>query len=103
MTVAALAVITVSSAFLFVYGLNLLYLSWLAARLDPLPSLPQEGEGTFCESVLVQLPVYNERYVAERVIDAAARLRWPRHLLETQVLDDSDDDTPEIVARAAAR
>jgi cellulose synthase/poly-beta-1,6-N-acetylglucosamine synthase-like glycosyltransferase len=47
-------------------------------------------------SVTVQLPLYNERYVARRVIEAAARLRYPRHLLRVQVLDDSVDDTREM-------
>jgi cellulose synthase/poly-beta-1,6-N-acetylglucosamine synthase-like glycosyltransferase len=53
--------------------------------------------------VAVQLPVYNERYVAERSIDAAAGLDWPRDRLQVQVLDDSDDDTPSTVDRTAAR
>ena len=41
--------------------------------------------------VCVQLPMYNDPSVARRVIDAACLLRWPRDLLEIQVLDDSDD------------
>lgn len=52
--------------------------------------------------VTVQLPIYNERYVANRLIDAVARLDWPRDRLEIQVLDDSTDVTTRI-ARAAAR
>ena len=51
--------------------------------------------------VTVQLPVYNERYVAARVVDAACRLRWPRERLEVQVLDDSTDETSRIVDDAA--
>lgn len=47
--------------------------------------------------VLVQLPLYNERYVASRLIRAVAALDYPRELLEIQVLDDSTDDTPAIV------
>jgi cellulose synthase/poly-beta-1,6-N-acetylglucosamine synthase-like glycosyltransferase len=49
-------------------------------------------------SVTVQLPVYNERYVVGRLIDAVASLDYPRAALEIQVLDDSTDDTQEIVA-----
>src|SRR5689334_23125350 len=48
--------------------------------------------------VLVQLPLYNERYVAERLIDAVAALRYPADKLSIQVLDDSTDDTPSVVA-----
>jgi cellulose synthase/poly-beta-1,6-N-acetylglucosamine synthase-like glycosyltransferase len=50
-------------------------------------------------AVTVQLPVYNEMYVVERLIDAVARLDYPRHLLEIQVLDDSVDETMEIARR----
>ncbi|HKE00921.1 MAG TPA: cellulose synthase family protein, partial [Planctomycetota bacterium] len=50
--------------------------------------------------VTIQLPVYNERYVVERLIDAAAVLDWPRDRLEIQVLDDSTDDTTTIADRA---
>lgn len=47
--------------------------------------------------VTVQLPLFNERTVAARLIRAAAELSWPRDKLEIQVLDDSTDDTREIV------
>jgi cellulose synthase/poly-beta-1,6-N-acetylglucosamine synthase-like glycosyltransferase len=47
--------------------------------------------------VTVQLPIYNERFVAARLIDATAKLVWPREQLEIQILDDSDDDTVGIV------
>jgi hypothetical protein len=97
---AVVAIIALSSAFLFVYGLNLLYLSWRALLLPP--AAPPAGEPP-PGAVLVQLPIFDERYVAERVIDAVARLDWPRDRLEVQVLDDSDDDTPGIVARRVAR
>src|SRR5262249_39974240 len=100
--VAAMAVIAASSAFLFLYAVNLLYLSWRATRLPAaraFPSTGHEGEGR----VGVQLPIFHERYVAERVIDAACGLDWPRDRLEVQVLDDSDDDTPDIVERRLER
>ena len=51
-------------------------------------------------AVTVQLPLYNERFVAERLLDAAARLDWPAERLEIQVLDDSDDDTCHTGGRA---
>ena len=47
--------------------------------------------------VTVQLPLYNERFVAARLIDASARLQWPKNRIEIQVLDDSDDDTVQII------
>ena len=53
-------------------------------------------------SVTVQLPLFNERYVASRLIDAVARFDYPRDQLQIQVLDDSTDDTAQIVARKLA-
>jgi len=47
--------------------------------------------------VTVQLPLYNERYVARRIIEAAAALDYPRDRLHIQVLDDSTDDTVELI------
>ncbi len=50
--------------------------------------------------VTVQLPLYNEMYVAERLIRAVSALDYPRDRFHIQVLDDSTDETSEIVARA---
>ncbi len=47
--------------------------------------------------VTVQLPVYNEKYVIERLIDVTAKLKYPRNKLEIQILDDSSDDTTTII------
>ncbi len=49
--------------------------------------------------VTVQLPVYNEYYVVERLIDAVAALQYPAEKLEIQVLDDSTDDTYDVIKR----
>src|ERR1700691_6028008 len=48
--------------------------------------------------VTVQLPIYNERYVIERLVDAVAQFDYPRELLDIQVLDDSTDETT-VIAR----
>jgi cellulose synthase/poly-beta-1,6-N-acetylglucosamine synthase-like glycosyltransferase len=60
----------------------------------PLPVAPSEWP-----RVTVQLPLYNELYVAKRLIDAVAALDYPADRLQIQVLDDSTDETREIVAR----
>jgi cellulose synthase/poly-beta-1,6-N-acetylglucosamine synthase-like glycosyltransferase len=52
--------------------------------------------------VTVQLPVYNELYVVERLIDAVCALDYPKDRLEIQVLDDSTDETVDMVAAAVA-
>src|SRR6476619_7629437 len=59
--------------------------------LDPLPR------------VTIQLPIYNEMYVADRLIDAVCEMDYPRELLEIQVLDDSTDETQEIAELAVRR
>src|SRR5271157_2481591 len=43
--------------------------------------------------VTIQLPLYNERYVVERLIEEVVKIQYPRELLQIQVLDDSTDDT----------
>jgi cellulose synthase/poly-beta-1,6-N-acetylglucosamine synthase-like glycosyltransferase len=43
--------------------------------------------------VTIQLPIFNERYVIERLIDEVTKIEYPRELLQIQVLDDSTDDT----------
>jgi cellulose synthase/poly-beta-1,6-N-acetylglucosamine synthase-like glycosyltransferase len=69
------------------------------AQQQPLQG-SEQPPGGFLPIVTVQLPLYNERYVAERIIAAACALDYPRELLEIQVLDDSTDDTRRIVASA---
>jgi cellulose synthase/poly-beta-1,6-N-acetylglucosamine synthase-like glycosyltransferase len=46
--------------------------------------------------VTIQLPIYNERYVVERLIKSVCRFDYPKELIEIQVLDDSTDDTVDI-------
>ncbi|MGI6394804.1 MAG: glycosyltransferase family 2 protein [bacterium] len=53
--------------------------------------------------VCIQLPVFNEKYVVERLIDKVAQMRYPQELLEIQVLDDSTDETVEISLAACER
>ena len=52
--------------------------------------------------VCVQLPMYDEAKVARRIIDSACLLRWPRDLLEIQILDDSDDERCRAIVDASA-
>ncbi len=93
---------------LTVYGLNLLWLSIAYVRKSrlregPVPepdALPPRKEPW--PDVTVQLPLYNEPLVAERLIDACAQLQYPTRKLEIQVLDDSTDETVQIVANRVA-
>jgi cellulose synthase/poly-beta-1,6-N-acetylglucosamine synthase-like glycosyltransferase len=87
---------------LAVYGWHRYYLVYLymkhrdevpvpASRFDSLPA------------VTIQLPLYNEMYVVDRLVEAVCRIDYPRELLEIQVLDDSTDETTEIAELAVRR
>ncbi|MGH9509276.1 MAG: cellulose synthase family protein [Terriglobales bacterium] len=53
--------------------------------------------------VTVQLPIYNEQFVVERLVDAVCRLDYPREKLDIQVLDDSTDETQDVAAAVVER
>ena len=78
-----------------IYGLHRYWLVWLYFR-----NRPKQRKSTqpFKELpfVTVQLPMYNELQVAERVIDAACLLDYPRNRLQVQVLDDSTDKSFQV-------
>ena len=86
---------------LSIYGLHRYYLTFLYLKnrnkaprpLERFDSLPR---------VTVQLPIYNERYVAERLLDSVTRIDYPREQLEIQVLDDSIDETRIICSQLVA-
>ena len=83
------------------YGLHRLFILWLYNRHRA--DVPQGTTVDHLPVVTVQLPVFNERAVVERLIDAACALDWPRDRLQVQVLDDSTDDTVAVSRAAAER
>lgn len=96
---SVLSVIYLVAALLVaLYGANALLLAalYLRRRADD-STLPPEP--ATWPRVTVQLPIYNEIYVVQRLIDAVARLDYPRQQLQVQVLDDSTDETTRL-ARA---
>ena len=95
------AVVAVASSAIGVYALAQLHLVSLWWRDRPLREVPSPGER--CPRVTVQLPLYNEADVAERLLECVGRLDWPRNCLEIQVLDDSTDGTVAIVAEGVSR
>jgi cellulose synthase/poly-beta-1,6-N-acetylglucosamine synthase-like glycosyltransferase len=89
---------------LAIYGWHRYYLVYLYMKNKdkapvPLPPLPADQ----LPRVTVQLPIFNEMYVADRLIGAVCELDYPRDLLEIQVLDDSTDETTEIAELAVRR
>jgi cellulose synthase/poly-beta-1,6-N-acetylglucosamine synthase-like glycosyltransferase len=84
---------------LSVYGSHRYYMSYLYYRYKgnlPLPA----GKLARLPHVTVQLPIFNEMYVCERLIDAVCAIEYPRELFEVQVLDDSTDETTGIARKA---
>jgi len=79
------------------YVMVFLYFRHRDRRAAPRP-LPAQ-----LPKVTVQLPLYNEMYVTERLLESVCAIRYPKALLEIQVLDDSTDETTEIAAAAVAR
>jgi len=67
--------------------------------------LPREPAQKFEQlpRVTIQLPIYNERYVVERLIEQVLQIDYPRELLQIQVLDDSTDDTHPFTEALVAR
>ena len=82
------------------YGIHRYQLVWLyyrnrknAAKWDePVARFP-DGELPF---VTIQLPIYNEQFVIDRLIEACCRIDYPRDRFEIQVLDDSTDETVAV-------
>jgi len=64
---------------------------------------PPEMAASAWPKVTVQLPIFNERYVIERLIEAAAQFDYPRELLDIQVLDDSTDETQQVARDCVER
>ena len=87
---------------LAVYGWHRYYLVYLYMRNRD--KQPKQGPSLSPTPVVtIQLPLYNEMYVADRLIDAVCRLDYPREQLEIQVLDDSTDETQSIAELAVRR
>ena len=83
---------------LAIFGTHRYYLVYLYLKNRKNVATPRS---TFAPlpKVTIQLPMYNEMYVAERLIDAVIKMDYPRDLMQFQVLDDSTDETVRIAAR----
>lgn len=94
-------------AILAFYGIHRYQLVWLyyknrknATKWDEPPARWPEGELPF---VTIQLPIFNEQFVIDRLIDACCRLNYPRDRFEIQVLDDSTDETTVVAQQIVDR
>lgn len=89
-------VFTFSLLYLFLFSLGQLQLTYLYRKRRREHQAPPQASD-FLPDVTIQLPVFNEKYVVERLIDAVAAIDYPREKLEIQILDDSTDETSGII------
>ena len=75
-----------------------LHLTWIYIRSKKSIQTPQ-AVLKFFPNVTVQLPIFNEKYVVERLLEAVSKFDYPKEKLEIQVLDDSNDITTEIILK----
>ncbi|MCS6832635.1 MAG: glycosyltransferase, partial [Flammeovirgaceae bacterium] len=89
--------------FIFLFSIGQLYLVYVYQKNKHVVTttakrqLPEE-----LPIVTVQLPIYNEKYVVERLLDSISRLEYPKDKLDIQLLDDSTDETTELARRKIA-
>jgi cellulose synthase/poly-beta-1,6-N-acetylglucosamine synthase-like glycosyltransferase len=89
-------------AVLSIFGFHRYAMTYLYHRYKYRLATPK-GKFAVLPRVTIQLPIFNEMYVTERLVDAVARIDYPRDLLEVQVLDDSTDETQGIARAAVER
>ncbi len=89
---------------LAVYGWHRYYLVYLYMRHKHEVPVPQaEYDDASLPVVTIQLPLYNEMYVVDRLVDSVCAIDYPREKLEIQILDDSTDETRSIAEAAMRR
>ncbi len=100
--IIALIIYTLTTLYIFIYTilqchLTVAYVKWKKKKI--IQPIYNENDAI---RVTVQLPIYNEPYVTERLVNAVCALQYPQHLLDIQILDDSNDETIEIANNCAA-
>jgi cellulose synthase/poly-beta-1,6-N-acetylglucosamine synthase-like glycosyltransferase len=93
-------IVLISLAF---YGMHRYQLVWMYYRKRK--NKVTEPPVRFAElpTVTIQLPIFNEQFVIDRLVDAVCRMNYPREKLEIQVLDDSTDETTEVARGVVER
>jgi cellulose synthase/poly-beta-1,6-N-acetylglucosamine synthase-like glycosyltransferase len=82
-----------SAIIITTYTVNFYYLAFLSRKRKEIPATIDWGT----PSVTIQLPIYNEKYVAKRLVDSVCNLDYPKDKMRIIICDDSDDDTVELL------
>lgn len=103
-TLSIIVVVVYALSLLFIFCYSLIQLSLLINYLKNRSQLRKKGRQSEIipenwPLVSVQLPVYNELYVVERLLDAVALFDYPKEKLQIQVVDDSDDETSSLISK----
>ena len=85
-----------SAVVITAYTCNFYYLAFLSRKRKETLATNNWGN----PSITIQLPIYNEKYVAKRLVDSVCNLDYPKDKMRIMVLDDSDDDTVELLENA---
>ena len=81
------------------YTCNFYYLAFLSSRRKEENTVSEIGEPT----ITIQLPIYNERYVATRLVDAVCAQDYSKEKMKIMVLDDSDDETVNMMHKTVLK
>src|SRR5690606_20756584 len=96
MDLAIIIIYTTASALILLYSfsqLNLLFKYLKARKQNTSPEILDIQDPLKVPYVTIQLPLYNEMYVVERLLKNIAKIDYPREKLEIQILDDSTDES----------
>jgi cellulose synthase/poly-beta-1,6-N-acetylglucosamine synthase-like glycosyltransferase len=85
------------------YGIHRYYLVYLYFKHKKNRTAEPPAYFDDLPRVTVQLPIFNEQFVVERLLDAVCRLKYPREKLDIQLLDDSTDETVEVASALVER
>lgn len=89
----------IAAVIITAYTCNFYYLAYIATRRKEDRHTADVGT----PPVTVQLPFYNEKYVAVRLVDAVCAMDYPKNKLKVMILDDSDDETSQLLQDAVNR
>ncbi|MBK5277805.1 MAG: glycosyltransferase family 2 protein [Bacteroidia bacterium] len=98
MTLAITILYSLSLLYIFLFSLGQLHLTWIYIKREKEIAPTPELLNGF-PNVTVQLPIYNEKYVVERLLEAVSKFNYPKDKLEIQILDDSTDETTTIIIK----
>ncbi|MDX1960627.1 MAG: glycosyltransferase family 2 protein [Leptospiraceae bacterium] len=103
MTALFITVYTLDIFFLFLFGLHSILMVYLYQKNHEHcisdPKMDKSIDDPTLPVVTIQLPIFNEFYVVDRLIDSIIALKYPKEKLEIQLLDDSTDETVEKAAK----